>query len=40
MEYRKNEIMKSIANVSNNSNLNWKAETKLETGILRLLNNE
>jgi nucleoside-diphosphate-sugar epimerase len=40
MEYRKNEIMKSIANVSNNSNLNWKSETDLGTGILRLLSNE
>jgi len=40
IEYRKNEIMTSIANVRNNLNLNWKAETDLDTGISRLLSNE
>jgi nucleoside-diphosphate-sugar epimerase len=38
IDYRKNEIMKSIANISNNLDLKWKARIDLKTGISRLIN--
>jgi UDP-glucose 4-epimerase len=38
IDYRKSEIMKSIANISNNLDLKWKARIDLKTGISRLIN--
>jgi len=39
LDYRKDEIMKSTANIHKNHILNWKAQTKLDAGISKILGN-